>query len=498
MSMLQAALVVCALGASTASANETVLLDFTASWCGPCRQMLPVVDRLAAEGLPVRKIDIDAQPELAKRFGVTGVPCFVMLSNGREVGREVGATTYETLRALVAGGMQSGPAEAGPNMSAPPTMGPSFASHAAGSAQTAAASAGRTHLAPELIEKLLATSVRLKIYDGDGQSVGTGTIVDSREGEALVLTCGHIFRDSKGEGRVTVDLYGAGAPQDLPGRVIGYDLESDVGLLSFRPGVAVTAAKVAPSGYTVRSNDAVVSIGCNHGDPATARVSRVTTIDKFLGPPNLQVAGQPVQGRSGGGLFSAEGFLIGVCNAADPEDDEGLYAALAAVHAELNQHGLAKFCLPSDPIVSAAPPTMPARMPSFGSADASQSTIPTSAVAQPNLPSNSLPVNVAASPFAAQAAGMSKTEQAALAELGNFAAGAEVVCIVRPLDDPRAKSRVLVLDNASPEFLKQLAADSRRQDSRHTTAHEVRNSASATSTAAATSNPGWKPRRPAK
>jgi thiol-disulfide isomerase/thioredoxin len=515
MSMLQAALVVCALGASTASANETVLLDFTASWCGPCRQMLPVVDRLAAEGLPVRKIDIDAQPELAKRFGVTGVPCFVMLSQGREVGREVGATSYETLRALVVGGMQSGPAEAGPNMPAPLTMDPSFASHTAGTARTAAATAGRTHLAPELIEKLLTTSVRLKIYDGDGQSVGTGTIVDSREGEALVLTCGHIFRDSKGEGRVTVDLYGAGAPQDLPGRVIGYDLESDVGLLSFRPGVAVTAAKVAPSGYVVRSNDAVVSVGCNHGDPATARVSRVTTIDKFLGPPNLQVAGQPVQGRSGGGLFSAEGFLIGVCNAADPEDDEGLYAALAAVHAELNQHGLAKFCLPSDPIVSAAPPTMPARMPSFGSADASQTTIPTSAVAQPNitaqpnlttqsnLPSNSLPVNVAPSPFAAQAAGMSKPmsnmEQAALAELGNVAAGAEVVCIVRPLDDPRAKSRVLVLDNASPEFLKQLAADSRKQDSRHTTSHEVRTIASSPAiNATVTSNPGWKPRRPAK
>ena len=69
MTMIRAALIVCAL-AAPAAAEETVLLDFTASWCGPCRQMLPVVDRLAAEGVPVRKVDIDQEPQLAQRFGM--------------------------------------------------------------------------------------------------------------------------------------------------------------------------------------------------------------------------------------------------------------------------------------------------------------------------------------------------------------------------------------------------------------------------------------------
>jgi len=518
MTTVQAALLVCALSGAPAASDQTVLLDFTASWCGPCRQMLPVVERLAAEGIPVRKVDIDSEPQLAKQFGVKGVPCFVMISGGRETGRLVGATGYEQLRQLVAagGGAHGSTANMSthvvpPNMPGPPTIANSLVAHAAPTATAPAAAttnstpAAEGQITQQLIERLMAASVRLKIYDEGGQSVGSGTIIDCREGEALVLTCGHIFRDSKGQGRVTVDLQTADGAQDLPGRVIGYDLESDVGLLSFRPGVEVAAAKIAPPGYAVRPNDAVVSIGCNHGDPATARVSRVTTIDKFLGPPNLQVAGQPVQGRSGGGLFSADGYVIGVCNAADPEDNEGLYAALAAVHAEIHQFGLAKFCLPNEPIAAAAPPTMPAKMPAFGSADASQ-TLPTS---------GSLPVTQAAqlatsqlanaahamTPVAAQAldqarslagGSISAAEQAALAELGNLSAGAEVVCIVRPLADARAKSKVIVIDNASPDFLRQLASDQRRQDARFATSHQVPVAGESATPAAAAGS--WQPR----
>ena len=81
----------------------------------------------------------------------------------------------------------------------------------------------------------------------------------------------------------------------------------------------------------------VVSVGCNNGDAPTVRHSQVTSLDKFHGPPNIQVAGQPVEGRSGGGLFSSEGYVIGVCNAADPSDKEGLFAALASIYAELDR-----------------------------------------------------------------------------------------------------------------------------------------------------------------
>ena len=85
----------------------------------------------------------------------------------------------------------------------------------------------------------------------------------------------------------------------------------------------------------------VASVGCNNGGPPTVLHSQVTSLDKFQGPPNVEVAGQPVEGRSGGGLFSSEGYVIGVCNAADPSDKEGLFAALASIYAELDQDKLA-------------------------------------------------------------------------------------------------------------------------------------------------------------
>jgi thiol-disulfide isomerase/thioredoxin len=515
MSIFQAALVACALGASPAS-GETVLLDFTATWCGPCRQMEPVVRRLTGEGHPVRKIDIDADPDTAKRFKITGVPSFIMIRDGRETGRIVGATSYEELVRLL-----GTPAAAG----SAPTLPASFTvpSNAlpTGSAQNASmpnvpTSAGEINR--ELVDRVMASSVRIEIYDAGGQSVGSGTVIDARQGEALVLTCGHIFRDSDGKGRITVDLFGPGAPQDVPARVVGYDLESDIGFISFRSAAPLTAARVAPAGYRARSGQPVVSVGCDHGADASPRVSRVTTIDKFLGTPNLQVAGQPVQGRSGGGLFSAEGYVIGVCNAADPEDDEGLFAALPAIHAEINQLGLGQFVLPHAPIVSNPPPAMPAAMPAFGNADAS-ATIPTSSsvagnmdarpaagstasfqfdampilgqnALEPTLPtgptpsvagSTSWPAMPAPPKFstaslpgagpASPAAGSTKLSAPEQTLLGDVSAGAEVVCIVRPLADARAKSRVVVLDRASPEFLAQLADAQRRQDSRTATSY---------------------------
>jgi len=84
------------------AAGDVVLLDFAASWCGPCRQMAPLMGEISAAGWVVRHVDVDREGDLVKRFGVTGVPCYVLLVKGHEVGRINGATTRGELEQLLA------------------------------------------------------------------------------------------------------------------------------------------------------------------------------------------------------------------------------------------------------------------------------------------------------------------------------------------------------------------------------------------------------------
>jgi hypothetical protein len=105
---------------------------------------------------------------------------------------------------------------------------------------------------------MLAASVRLRVEDPLGHSCGSGTIIDARAGgEALVLTCGHLFRDSQGTGKIDVDVFGPTPAARVPGRLVAFDLERDVALIAFQPPGPVMVARVAPPGYSIRRGDAV-------------------------------------------------------------------------------------------------------------------------------------------------------------------------------------------------------------------------------------------------
>lgn len=82
------------------------LLDFTAKWCGPCRALAPTLEKIAIEQtgkVRVGKLDIDASPELARRFGIRGAPTVVAFRGGREIGRQLGLCNERTLLGLLEG-----------------------------------------------------------------------------------------------------------------------------------------------------------------------------------------------------------------------------------------------------------------------------------------------------------------------------------------------------------------------------------------------------------
>lgn len=81
-----------------------VLVDFYATWCGPCKAMSPVVERLAARlagRAEVVKINVDEHPELAVAQSVRSVPTFLGLAGGREVGRVTGMANEQSLAAII-------------------------------------------------------------------------------------------------------------------------------------------------------------------------------------------------------------------------------------------------------------------------------------------------------------------------------------------------------------------------------------------------------------
>lgn len=81
----------------SSKAGTPTVLSFTAKWCGPCREMSPVIEKLQKDGFAIKHIDIDQHPELAKKYRVESIPAFVATLNGHEVARAVGKTDENVL-----------------------------------------------------------------------------------------------------------------------------------------------------------------------------------------------------------------------------------------------------------------------------------------------------------------------------------------------------------------------------------------------------------------
>jgi thiol-disulfide isomerase/thioredoxin len=485
------ALAILSFGLPARSA-EILMLDFWSPQCPPCMQMKPIVHSLEQANYPIRQVDTMRDSQLAQQYGVTGIPCFVMLVDGREVDREVGYTSSERLqqmfqkakdevvrmrgvrgqspdpRTMVSAPSLDRTTAAGP---APKLEGQPAAQQypwkiSANDAKDPAVVAQPGAVVPQSIpagvsadfpSSLIAATVRIRVEDPQGRSFGTGTIIDSRSGEALVVTCGHLFRESKGKGTMTIELFDVGpnglqVATQVPGQLISCDLDRDVAFVSIKPNRQVSVAPVAPPRTPIQQGDRVATIGCSNGKDPTLLPQRITKLDRYQGPANIEVSGAPEEGRSGGGLFNLQGQLIGVCYAADYEGNEGLYAALESIHEELARLNLKDIYVKargaSDTRVAVNPP-------------AAQPRILFQEERDPVTPIGGLVPTSSTDPKTAFPEGLNETEQAAFDEIMQRGVESEVIIIVRP-KTPSGQSETLMLDNVSPEFVKALAERQRK------------------------------------
>ena len=456
--MTAASLLVLSLVAADANqpASRGVLLDFTATWCGPCQQMNPVVSRLKRQGYPVRKVDVDRERALAQRFNVRSMPTFILVVDGKERNRIVGMTSEAQLRKMLAQ-IPRGPkpsvghsrpianvnptaiAKAAPKPKAPTRKLPftfPFGGKKEPEAKIAAqpavirAKLDQDKAGPEITveDEPLASSVRVRISSGDGVNYGSGTIIQSQKGRTVILTCGHIFRDLDPGAKIEVDVFTGGKAETYLGKSIGFDLEGDVGLLAITTDSPLPTSTLAGAVHEVKKRQSVYSIGCGGGDPPSREDIYVTALNRYLGPDNIECTGEPLQGRSGGGLFNADGEVVGVCVAADPRDERGLYAGLRVIHDLLQNHNMAAL-LPKSRF--------------------SQTAI-AKAAAEPKI---APPVETA----------VAKGRDIAVPDALKNAGEAEVICIVRPLNQPKSASQVVILNRASSRFVSYLTQEMKDQ-----------------------------------
>jgi S1-C subfamily serine protease len=275
---------------STSRDSSPVLLAFRADWCNACRQMEPMVDALASDGYSVRQVDVDRDRELAARFGVDAIPCFIVVQNGNVVDRIVGQASIERLKLKL-------PRLASPQREARDTE-------------------RRPHPAWRYEIPVGHRAAVVRIYCQDDlrtRSIGSGTLVRWGAKKIVVLTARHVIQDAK---KITVELFNKKA---YKARVMKADAVWDCAVLELigKP-VGVEPAELELGDAAMQQEGNRLE-SCGYGPDG--RLACNTGL--FLGykrstqTPNgpddwFEISGHARQGDSGGGVFNQRGRLVGV------------------------------------------------------------------------------------------------------------------------------------------------------------------------------------------
>jgi hypothetical protein len=339
--------------------------------------MRSVIDLLSKRGYPIKSIDVEHAPDLAEKYDIQAVPTFVVIdSSGKELDRTQGSQPAGQLARfyLSAKTKAQPPSSSRAHVEGDEDSEEQNKSDAANlngaGAQSEADNDTRAKREAESSDEPVFTNpkpwetvVRIRVLAQGSVGFGSGTIIHSTPEESLILTCAHIFKvdghrqppPNRFNRKIMIDLFDGKLHGERPaqvhfvesveGKAIDYDFSYDVGLIQIRPGRRLAAARVVPAHWDPRSRMKMLTVGCSEGQDATAwhTVILDPQMRGLSGNPNYQAIEcmiAPKQGRSGGGLFTTDGYLAGVCNFAEPRGNHGLYATPRSIYKVLDRNNM--------------------------------------------------------------------------------------------------------------------------------------------------------------
>ncbi len=338
-------LLMVAAAAGNDEAGAPMLLDFYSDWCGACRSMAPAVDALVQEGHVVRRINIDQEVGLARQYGVTSIPCFVVVQQGREIDRVTGIATTERLKLKMR-------AEGG------------------GRKAEKVIAQKIPHPAWRYERAVGRRSCVVRVFCEDGassRSIGSGALV-RWNGRLVVLTARHVVQNAK---RIVVELC---TKKTHRARVVKVDAVWDCAVLELSgTPEGVEPAEIELGAAAVhQKGDRLESCGygsdgrlaCNSGRFLGYRRSTAAP----QGPDDwLTMSGLARGGDSGGPIFNERGRLVGVLWGTDGKEVVGVQAG--RIHRLLDAAAPKQAALPVEQKAIAArcptPPKEPDSVASF-------------------------------------------------------------------------------------------------------------------------------------
>ena len=320
------------LSCGLANAGE-VLVQFYSDHCPPCREMTPIVDDLETSGYVVRRVNVDVDRVIAEQYGVTRLPCFVLLADGKEQSRIVGATDRGRLERLFRGkGQGEAPHDAGRPAPGSPTP-----------AWRYAQPTGHR-----------AAVVRVGCQDTDGgRSGGSGVFVRYNT-LCVVLTARHVVQNAR-----TIQVRFCNGHVS-PARVLSADGTWDVSVLALQsPPEGVEPAELEYGGEAMQqAGNRLESCGygpdgrlaCNHG-----------LFLQYVQPAGsaaldwMEWSGHAREGDSGGPVFNSQGRIVGILWGTDGTKVVGVQAGRLHVVLQTAAQTQLQSTPPSGTVADAAP-----------------------------------------------------------------------------------------------------------------------------------------------